>query len=168
MTALITAFALLLLIGTTFYFHGVRMLGTADGDDGAAFRSFSDTTVLTEVDHTLVFDGTSATMAVLPDAAMCAGRVYSISNFSNAIPTPTLTITPKDRQRIDGEPLCSLYLLDQSVVLISDGANWKILKQFIPISTQPWKTQGCSVSYRSTSAEKLCKRSSVFYEVSGN
>src|ERR1700754_4332808 len=55
-------------------------------------RSFSAATSLTTYDHTLVFTGTSAATATLPDATGCAGRIYCIKNFSGTLPAPVLTI----------------------------------------------------------------------------
>lgn len=135
--------------------------------DSVAFRSFSNDTTLSAIDQTLVFTGVRATTASLPDASTCAGRVYSISNLSTITPTPIITITPKDLQYIEGHPHCSLWLQDQSVMIISDGANWKILRQFIPSSSWAWKTKASSISYRNVTTEKN-PPTAVFYDISGN
>jgi|GEM_PF-6204274 len=135
--------------------------------DSVAFRSFSNDTTLSAIDHTLVFTGAKATTASLPDASSCVGRIYSISNFSTVIPTPILTITPKDLQFIEGQPHCPLWLVDQSIMIISDGANWKIIRQYIPSSSRPWKTKASSVSYQNAETEKSQPKA-VFYDISGN
>jgi hypothetical protein len=135
--------------------------------DSVGFRSFSNNTRLSAIDHTLVFTGAKATTAALPDATACEGRVYSISNFSTMTPTPIVTIIPKDLQYIEEQPFCSLWLQDQSIMLISDGVNWKILRQFIPSSSWPWKTKGSNISYHNATAE-MNRPTAVFYEISGN
>ena len=135
--------------------------------DSVAYRSFSKDTTLSAIDQTLVFTGDKATTASLPDATTCAGRIYSISNFSTIAPTPIITIAPKALQFIEGQPHCSLWLQDQSVMIISDGANWKIIRQFIPSSSWAWKTKASSISYRNvTKVESEPK--AVFYDISGN
>ncbi|HEY4290887.1 MAG TPA: hypothetical protein VGN00_27490 [Puia sp.] len=133
----------------------------------AAFRSFSYSTTLTAIDQSVVFTGARATTATLPDARACAGRVYSISNYSNSTPTPIVTITPQRLQFIEGQSYCSLWLTDQSVTLISDGANWKILRQFIPSPNSLPNTQKGSITYLDVSAKKG-RPQAVFYDISGN
>jgi len=96
------------------------------GSVSAAVRAFSSSGTIANNDHTLLFTGSSAATAILPDASACAGRIYWIKNFSGASPAAVLTITPSGSQKIDGY---SSWMLDQSfeaVTLISDGANWEI------------------------------------------
>ena len=130
------------------------------------FRSFSTTTTLTAIDHTVVFNGANAATAKLPDAMTCKGRFYSISNSSNTIPTPTLTIAPKMLQKIDGQTVYSLALADESILLMSDGANWKILTKFIPPAIH--SPSACSsVSYVNASSKRN-SQAPVFYDISIN
>lgn len=171
MIALIISFVLLFLAAR--YFRQVHAGLVSPGSkpcfqrSDPAFRSFSTATTLTAIDHTVVFKGSDAVTATLPDATTCSGRVYSISNSSNTIPTPTLTIAPKTLQNIDGESICSLPLADQSILIISDGANWKILTEFIPSASHPREAFDRSVSYASASVNKAY-RAPVFYDISVN
>ena len=146
-----------------------QMCGPAEAGpiSQTAFRSFSNNTKLSATDHSLCFTGARASTAILPDARICGGRVYSISNYSTVTPTPILTITAKHLQFIEGQQDCSLPLVGQSVMLISDGVNWNILRQFIPSSSSPWKTKAGSISYRNATAEKS-RPAAAFYDISGN
>lgn len=96
------------------------------GSVSAAARSFTGTTTIVTSDHTLVFTGTSAVTATLPDASTCTGRIYCIKNFSATSPTPVLTIATVSSQKIDG---LSSWLLDETnetVTVISDGSGWEV------------------------------------------
>ena len=118
------------------------------------------------MDHAIVFRGTNPVTATLPDARRCEGRLYSISNTNNAFPTPTLTIAPKKLQKIDGESIYSLPQAGQSILLMSDGANWRILTEFIPSSGHSPKVGDVSVSYVNASNEM--HRAANFYNISVN
>ncbi|HEY4289596.1 MAG TPA: beta-galactosidase GalB [Puia sp.] len=117
-----------------------------DRSNRGAFRVFSTSTTLTAIDYALHFNGTNAATAKLPDATGCAGRVYSITNSSSGIPTPKLTIAPATLQTIDGVSTCTLSLAYESVGIISDGANWKILSRFIPSEGLSLKASGPGIS----------------------
>jgi hypothetical protein len=110
-------------------------------------RSFSATTSLTANDHTLVFTGSSAATATLPDATVCAGRIYCIKNFSPTLPAPILTIGTVSSQKIDGLASWLLNQSNQALMLISDGANWVVFDQFLPTASGSyWNLGGNSVA----------------------
>src|SRR5258708_12085750 len=99
------------------------------GSLAAAVRSFTGATTIVTTDHTLIFTGSSATTATLPDAATCAGRIYCLKNLSATIPAPVLTVGTVSSQKIDG---LSSSLLDESnetVTLISDRSNGEVYSQ---------------------------------------
>jgi len=159
MIALIIALMLLFLAASWFRYVDV-------GQVLPTFRSFSTATTLTAIDHTVVFSGTKPVTATLPDARLCEGRFYSISNSSNAIPTPTLSIAPKTLQNIDGESIFSLPLSGQSILLMSDGANWRVLTEFIPSVSSSRKIADVSVSY--VNGSDVVNHAANFYEISVN
>src|SRR5579863_1431688 len=102
------------------------------GSFAPIYRSFTGATALTVGDHTLVFAGTSAATATLPDATTCPGRIYVIKNFSATLPTPVLTLATVSSQQIDGLATWLLNQTGQSVMVISDGNNWEVFNQYLP------------------------------------
>jgi hypothetical protein len=114
-------------------------------------RSFSATTILTVNDHTLVFTGAAATTATLPDATTCPGRMYDLKNYSVTLPAPVLTINTVSAQTIDGASTWLLNTSNQSVTLVSDGANWDVLGQsVVSASGSAWALGGNSVAATNT------------------
>jgi hypothetical protein len=102
------------------------------GSFSAMYRSFSGATSLTINDYTVVFNGSSATTATLPDASTCPGRTYCIKNFS-AGPVPALlTLNTVSSQKIDGETIDgnttnTLSTQYSDITIQSDGTSWYIL-----------------------------------------
>jgi hypothetical protein len=110
-------------------------------------RSFTGSTSLTTNDHTLIFTGTAAANATLPDAASCIGRIYCIKNFSSTLPLPVLTIAAVSSQKIDGSATWLLDQSNESVTLISDGANWEAFGQPGPsVAGSYWNLGGNNVA----------------------
>src|ERR1700689_3211820 len=68
------------------------------GAVSAIVRTFTGGTSLTINDHSVIFIGTVAASAVLPDATTCPGRIYCIKNFSATFPTPVLTVSTVSAQ----------------------------------------------------------------------
>jgi hypothetical protein len=117
------------------------------GSLAAAVRAFSSATSIVTSDHTLIFTGTSAATAILPDATTCPGRIYCIKNFSATTPVPVLTIATVSSQAIDNLSTWTLGATDEAITLISDGANWEIHSQVTPSSSGvSWTLGGNSVS----------------------
>ena len=112
------------------------------GSFAPIYRSFSGATALTGADYTLVFAGTSAATATLPDATTCPGRIYGIKNFSSTLPTPALTVATVSSQQIDGLTTWQLNQADQSVMVISDGNNWEVFNQYLPSASGSYWSQG--------------------------
>src|SRR6266487_1253351 len=88
---------------------------------------------LTSNDYNVKFTGSSASTIRLPDAVNCSGRIYNIKNSSTSSPTPPLTIATSSSQTIDE---ASAWILDEpneAVRLISNGTNWEVYIQNVPI-----------------------------------
>jgi hypothetical protein len=103
------------------------------GSVSAIVRTFGGSTSLTATDHTLVFNGSVASNANLPDATTCPGRVYCLKNFSTTLPTPVLTVITVASQRIDGSASWTMDEPNETLTLISDGANWEVYDQDVPV-----------------------------------
>ena len=117
------------------------------GSFAPIYRSFTGATNLTASDYSAVFNGATAATATLPDASTCPGRIYCVKNFSNTLPTPTLTLATVSSQLIDGLATWSLSQAYQSVMVISDGANWEVSNQYVPgVSGNYWSQGGNSVT----------------------
>jgi hypothetical protein len=117
------------------------------GSFAPIYRSFAGATSLTVNDHTVVFTGASAATASLPDASTCPGRIYCIKNFSAVLPAPVLTIGTVSSQTIDGVSSWLLNQSNQSITLISDGANWEMFAQFLPAASgNYWNLGGNTVA----------------------
>jgi hypothetical protein len=104
------------------------------GAVSANVRSFTSSTVLTINDRTVIFTGSGAGGAALPDATTCPGRIYCIKNFSATSPTPVLTVTSVSSQSIDGSASRILDEPNETITLISDGANWEVFNQDVPVA----------------------------------
>lgn len=106
-------------------------------------RSFATTSEsVSSTDYTLLFTGNAAATLTLPDATGCTGRLIHIKN-TNSGTVPTLTIATTASQTIDGS---STWLLDdpnESINVVSDGANWLIMASG---SGTSWTQGGNSVS----------------------
>jgi hypothetical protein len=103
------------------------------GSVSAIVRTFGGSTSLTTTDHTLVFNGSLASNANLPDATTCPGRMYCLKNFSATLPTPVLTVTTVAAQRIDGLASWTMDEPNETITLISDGANWEVYDRDVPV-----------------------------------
>jgi hypothetical protein len=104
------------------------------GSVSAIVRTFGGSTSLTATDHTLVFNGSAASNANLPDATTCAGRIYCLKNFSTTLPTTVLTVTTVASQRIDESASWTMDEPKETITLISDGANWEVYDQDLPVA----------------------------------
>ena len=109
------------------------------------YRAFASSSTITTADNMLIFTGTSAATATLPDATTCIGREYWIKNTSSN--TSLLTVNTTSSQTIDG---LSTWLLDdpnEAVRVISNGANWNVAAQSLPTgSGTSWSQGGNSVA----------------------
>lgn len=104
------------------------------GAISANIRGFTGATSLSINDHTVIFTGSGVGSATLPDATTCPGRIYCIKNFSATSPTPVLTVTTVSSQLIDGSASRILDEPNETITLISDGANWEVFSQDVPVA----------------------------------
>jgi hypothetical protein len=104
------------------------------GSVSAIVRTFTGGTSLTINDHTVVFTGASGASATLPDATTCPGRIYCIKNFSVTSPTPVVTVNTVSAEQIDGSASRILDEPNETVTLVSDGANWEVFDQDVPVA----------------------------------
>jgi hypothetical protein len=153
-----------LFIGVLFSFFGLTNyaqvgIGTPTpnsmldvrGAISAITRTFTTATSLTINDYTVIFTGTAAASATLPDATTCPGRIYCLKNFSTTTPTPVLTITPVSGQKIDGSAAWVMDEANAIATLVSDGANWEVFNQGTPVAGSAtagagWNEGGNSVT----------------------
>ncbi len=112
------------------------------GSVATNYRSFTGNTTAASTDNLLVFTGTSDATVTLPTAVGCAGRNYVIKNASTTGPTPVITIATTSSQTIDGIATWLLDDANESVTIISDGANWSISGQTLPTGSGTNWTQG--------------------------
>lgn len=120
------------------------------GSLAANTRSFSTTTETVQAtDFALLFTGTSACTLTFPDATTCIGRIIHVKN-TNTGTVPVLTIAAPATQKIDGQ---STWLLDdpnESLNVVSNGSNWIVLGQGMPVNTTSWNQDGNSLSAEKT------------------
>lgn len=102
---------------------------------GVAFSVQSFTTNITAdiTHHTLLFKGTTTATVSLPDATNCKGRIYYIKNASTTLPTPVVTIQPSASQTVGGFNSALLDEADETIRLVSDGANWSAFNSAVPV-----------------------------------
>ncbi len=116
------------------------------GSVSTNYRAFTTATTAGATDNLLVFTGSSATTITLPTAVGCDGRSYMIKNASATGPTPALTIATTSAQTIDGAASWSLTSVNETITLISNGANWMVAAQSLPGgSGTNWTQNGNSV-----------------------
>jgi hypothetical protein len=122
------------------------------GSLSVASRSFTGATTIAASDHTLIFTGSTAATATLPDATTCTGRIYWIKNFSTTSPAPVLTIATAPSQKIDGASSWLLNETNETVTLVSDGANWEVYGSVTPSSSSgaTWNEGGNGISATKT------------------
>jgi hypothetical protein len=117
------------------------------GSVATNYRSFTTSTAASATDNLLVFTGSLAVTVTLPTAVGCDGRGYMIKNGSTTGPTPVVTIATTAAQTIDGAGSWSLTSANETITLISNGANWNIAAQSLPGgSGVNWTQNGNSVA----------------------
>lgn len=121
------------------------------GSVATNYRAFTANTSAAATDNLLVFTGTTAVTLTLPTAVGCDGRSYLIKNASTTGPTPVVTIATTSAQTIDGAGSWALSSANESITLISNGANWNVSAQSLPGgSGVDWSQNGNSVVSQKT------------------
>ena len=93
------------------------------------YRSFNSNTTLDASDYAVVYSGTSPATVNLPTAVGCTGRYYLIKNTGVLA---DLTILPSGSEKIDGAASWLLNESNQSILLVSNNANWHVAAQNLP------------------------------------
>ena len=121
------------------------------GSISTSYRLVTATTTATVTDHTMVFTGVGASTITLPTAVGITGRSYVIKNASVTIPTPLLTIATTSAQSIDGLANWLLDEVNETVVLVSNGASWYVSSHSLPTgSGSLWSQNGNAVTSTKT------------------
>ena len=99
-------------------------------------------------DSVLACDATSAAFNVtLPSAIDTAGRTYTIKRTNtNANNVTVVTTTATPPQTIDGASTYVLGAPNQSVTLVSNGANWLTLSAILRLLNDPAPTLGANLN----------------------
>jgi len=118
------------------------------GSLATSYRSFTSGTTATASDNVLIFSGTADDVVTLPTAVGCAGRNYLIKNAATGSPVPILTIATTSSQTIDGITNWVLEESNETVLVVSNGANWHVAALNLPAlaSGINWIQDGNSVS----------------------
>ncbi|WP_462255339.1 beta strand repeat-containing protein [Ferruginibacter sp.] len=145
----LAAFFIALLSYAQFGVGTVTPNSTLDvkGSVATNYRGFTSNTSASVTDNLLVFTGSSAATVTLPTAVGCDGRSYMIKNASTTGPTPVVTIATTSAQTIDGAGSWTLTSANETITLISNGANWHVSAQSLPGgSGVSWTQNGNSLA----------------------
>jgi hypothetical protein len=89
------------------------------------------TYVVTATDDLILADATSGAFTItLPTAVGITGRTYKFKKTDSTF--SQVTIDGDGTETIDGAANTTLATQNESVELVSDGANWQIVRRFIP------------------------------------
>lgn len=124
------------------------------GGMSVSIRSFSANTSATINDYVLVYTGSAAVAVTLPDATTCNGRVYWLKNAGTGTPAPVMTVNPAASQTIDGVSAWTLDETNEVIRLESDGANWWVNNQDVPVRKTGTAGGGWNQGGNSTKATK--------------
>lgn len=72
----------------------------------------------------------SAVTVSLPAASLMAGKSYTVKKVDSSF--NTVTVDASSDETIDGALTKKLSTKDESILIVSDGESWKILKRTIP------------------------------------
>lgn len=95
-----------------------------DTTAAVAVTTQSGAYVITTTDSVVLCDTTSAGFAVTLPTAVGNTRAYHIKKIAAA---NTLTINTTSSQTIDGGTSIAITALDETITVVSDGSNWRII-----------------------------------------
>ncbi len=113
----------------------------------ASVLSKSSNYTLTDADDVIL--ASDVITLTLPTAVGCTGRKYKIKKVDNDADLITLATT--GGQTIGGLSTVILRLLNESITVISDGANWRIFNRYYPGEKVIAKYYGCTTQAITTS-----------------
>lgn len=124
------------------------------GGMAVSIRSFTTNTTATFSDYVLVYTGSTAVSVTMPDATTCSGRIYWIKNAGTGTPAPVMTINTVSSQTIDGVSSWTLDETNEVIRMESDGTNWWINNQDVPVRKSGTAGGGWNQGGNSTKATK--------------
>lgn len=93
-------------------------------------RSTSSTSVtVTAGDGTIVCTNTNNATVAIPSAANLPNRIIVVKKGANN--TATVTLDPDGSETIDGATSYVLYVVNDYVVIQSDGSNWQVVGGYL-------------------------------------
>ena len=102
-----------------------------NGSNGQKVTTVTDNLTLNETHSIVICDnGAVAKTITLPTAVGITGRIYTI--IRGEASTADVTIMTSSSQMIDGEMDYMLMNAKESVTIVSNGSNWKVMGTFVP------------------------------------
>jgi hypothetical protein len=102
-----------------------------NGSNGQKVTTVTDNLTLDETHSIVICDnGAVAKTITLPTAVGITGRIYTIKRGEAS--TADVTIMTSSSQMIDGEMDYMLMNAKESVTIVSNGSNWKVMGTFVP------------------------------------
>lgn len=95
-----------------------------DATAGIAVSTKTTTYAITSADGVILGDTTSGSFTVTLPTAVGATKAFHIKKTAA---TNTLTINTSLSQTIDGGTSIAITALDETITVVSDGANWRII-----------------------------------------
>lgn len=113
-------------------------------------QTISSTTTLTSIDNIVFVNAGSGALTVnLPSAINLEGKIYQVKKTDSTF--SIVTIDGNSSETIDGDISTGLATKGESLKIISDGSNWKILDHVISSEWQAYTPTGSwntGVTYR--------------------
>lgn len=102
-----------------------------NGSMGQTISTVSSDLTLDATHSVIICDNGNVTRTItLPNSIGIKGRIYSVKRNENS--TENVSIVTSSSQLIDGESNFVLSQEKETVSMISDGANWKVIGRYIP------------------------------------
>lgn len=102
-----------------------------NGSNGQSITTVSSDLTL-DATHSVIVcnNGAVPKTITLPTSVGIKGRIYNIKRSESS--SANITIATSSSQMIDGEPNIILSHAKESISLISDGADWKVIGTYLP------------------------------------
>ena len=102
-----------------------------NGSNGQKVTTVANNITLDDTHSIVICDnGAVAKTITLPTAVGITGRIYTIKRGEAS--TADVTVMTSSSQMIDGETEYMLMNAKESVTIVSNGSNWKVLGTFVP------------------------------------
>lgn len=102
-----------------------------NGSNGQKVTTVTTNTTLDDTHSIVICDnGAVSKMITLPTAVGITGRIYTIKRSEAS--TADVMIMTSSSQMIDGEMDYMLMNAKESVTVVSNGSNWKVMGTFVP------------------------------------